>query len=751
MNFKLLYIPFLLLLCFAQSGYPQRRLKAVVKNEDEFIGPFDSWLNAKTKFGATGDGVTDDTQALQAAFDAAARGDVNSTLYIPAGTYLITGTLNINYQINVSIVGAGADATMIKWGGAAHGTMMRINGTAYSKFNRITFNGSSIADVAVEQSWDGSRPHFDTSNEYADDVFIDVAFGIRGGALGHGFAEASILHDQFIRNTSAGVSLGNFNALDVWIRNCSFEECATGVTNTYGAGNFRVYGSTFRNSTVSDMSMHNTGGFSVRGNTSINSNQFFNAALTRNPATTIIEGNTVIDPVNTQAITVANQGPTVFINNKIRSRVAAGRSQGAVIGVTGNSHAFYMGNTFTVANPVSTDSLKIEHNDKVVTADQLGALIVRDFVKSGKPRQRQIFEVPPGANAGTIQAAIDKAVAASGIVHLPYGNYDITTTLFIPANADIQLVGDGYGNGRGTALSWKGTAPGAIISVAGPTRATFRDLTLKGNNTSTNLLVTNADQPASRIFLQEFNQAGGQTGLLADHLDHTLVFGYDSQFSGLQNAINVIGGPLAAAGKPGEARVIIYSGATSNNVVSHQVSNGGNLMVQDTWYEGSIKSQFVNLSDNSIFIAAADRIATPQHADAPSIAFNNFSGRAAFVANDFTGYFGITGDCSRAKILALGMMAEEETMVSNDLASATDARVLLSRARVTHASANRVGSYTVSTVGAYDPEFVEELLTPMLNFKPAVPAKLPKGVTDIMLYRVMSLGGAVGVRVEAGR
>ncbi|HEY2583270.1 MAG TPA: glycosyl hydrolase family 28-related protein [Mucilaginibacter sp.] len=726
---------------------------SIPKTDDEFVGPFDSWLNAKKEFGAKGDGVTDDTDALQNAFNAAASGKNNNTLYLPAGTYLIKSTLTMNYHINVSIVGADPTKTIIKWAGAAHGTMMQINGTAYSKFNRITFNGNKIAGVAVEQSWDGKKPHFDTSNEYADDVFIDVDFGLHGGGLGHGFAETSILRDKFIRNTSAGVSLGNFNALDIWIRNSLFQDCTVGVTNGYGAGNFRVYNCVFRNSTNSDIFNYNTGGFSIRYNTSTHSHQFFLAGGTPNPATTIIERNTIIDPVIAQAITVNNQGPTIFINNIVRSHNSTTAGPVAVFNGSPNSDTFSMGNTFTVANPVAITSKKIEYNDKVVSPTSLNNLKEQVLPDAEPNLHRKVFEVPTGADAASIQSIINEAVRMSGtrpVVHFPLGNYNISTTIFIPANADVQLVGDSYGRERPSMLTWRGTTLGPIISIAGPGKATLRDITLNGNGAAINILITNVDQEGSRIFLQEVYHSGGGIGLSVNQLDHTVVFGYDTQFSGLKKAIDVVGGPFAAAGKPAEGRTIIYSGAESGNDLSHEVSNGGNLMVQDAWYEGGNKSIYANLSGNGIFAADGNHISTPQHTDVPSVKVNNFSGKAIFAADDFTDRFAINGDGSRTKILALGIMAEDDPIVADTSSPKADMRLLLSRTRDYHSNVSGSGSYTISDIGRYDQTFVDEMLANILNIHPIILDALPKGVSDIRLYRVMLINGAKGLDIEGG-
>ncbi|MFN9108497.1 MAG: glycosyl hydrolase family 28-related protein [Bacteroidota bacterium] len=76
------------------------------------------YINGKW-FGAVGDGITDDTFAVQSAVDFALRYRVGSILY-PAGEYIITQTIQINLsyanQLNPIIKGVGKNATIFKSG-----------------------------------------------------------------------------------------------------------------------------------------------------------------------------------------------------------------------------------------------------------------------------------------------------------------------------------------------------------------------------------------------------------------------------------------------------------------------------------------------------------------------------------------------------------------------------------------------------------------------------------------------------------
>src|SRR6266516_6777099 len=250
-------------------------ITSIPADGDEFLGPFPSWTNVTTAYGAAGNGTTDDTGALQRGLDGVGRPGHSPVLFLPSGTYRITRTLVLAFNINVSLVGEEPATTILAWDGERGGDMLSVNGIAYSRITRLTFDGRRRASVAVDQSWDGSRPHFDTGNEYSDVRFVDVEYGLHGGFKGHGFAETSIRRSQFVRNTQAGIALGNFNALDVWVWYSTFEDCAIGIINTPGAGNYHVYNSVFRRSTRSDLAMGNTGGFSARGNYSAGSRAFF--------------------------------------------------------------------------------------------------------------------------------------------------------------------------------------------------------------------------------------------------------------------------------------------------------------------------------------------------------------------------------------------------------------------------------------------------------------------------------------------
>src|SRR3972149_4011481 len=69
-------------------------------------------VNVKS-YGAVGDGVTDDTAAIQAAIDAVTTAG-GGTVYVPSGTYIIGSTLTLPlYPTPITLRGSGS-ATILK-------------------------------------------------------------------------------------------------------------------------------------------------------------------------------------------------------------------------------------------------------------------------------------------------------------------------------------------------------------------------------------------------------------------------------------------------------------------------------------------------------------------------------------------------------------------------------------------------------------------------------------------------------------
>lgn len=122
-------------------------------------------INAKdSRFDAKGDGATDDTAALQAAFDfcfgpvSAPHGTAgiyqNKALYIPPGHYKISAPLTGKYWHGVRIIGAGRFTTHIEQT-TSSASVIVTNGCGYSRFEAMRLTAGA-GGKCFDLDWDGS-------------------------------------------------------------------------------------------------------------------------------------------------------------------------------------------------------------------------------------------------------------------------------------------------------------------------------------------------------------------------------------------------------------------------------------------------------------------------------------------------------------------------------------------------------------------------------------------------------------------
>ena len=726
---------------------------------DEFVGPFPSWANVKTEYGAVGDGKADDTAAIQKALEEVRGKDSpKRVLYFPAGIYRITAMLKLDRishsePLGMSIVGEDPEKTVIKWDGPAGTNMFRYNAW-YASVSRLTFDGAGKAKTAIQHG-----ESFTTANEFTDLVIKDVQFGIEAG-MKAGIAETAVLRCRFYRCAKAAISIQDFNSLDWYIWDCWFEDCGVGATNEYGAGNFHVLKSVFLRSTDADITMRHCGYFSFVGNVSIGSRRFFHAKRAGNWKDTetwgaqgTLQDNVVLDPTDATPIVIENNGPNMVLDNVIRAKGA-----GPLVSNTPPSEVadlIVIGNTWTVEKALVVKGRLTELDNKRVKAGEIKD--VKPAPVPFAPRaDRTVIEVKAGADAAAIQAAIDQAATMKGkrpVVHLPKGSYSVGKSLVIPAGCDLQLIGDGPENA--TQVSGAGGA-NPLIRVTGPTHASFRSFLVNAGNDAVGILVEGCDQPGGRVFGEQLNTTGFEYGFVSEGLSNAAVELRDQGHNGIQ---------VVGAGPGTRPWVTLFCGASSRQsyhkpgIHLYDVQQGGRLLVRDIWYEGNAWS-LMNLTGSGQFayhcgfVAPADRESSKLdwekdlRESVAALQFDGFRGTLAFTLVSSTGSLRVKPPSPDLKLYLLGYMTTNAKMEMGFGGDAVKGQVVAEHVKAFRKDGTGLDS--VEGVGKATPDFIREMLKPLREVKPQPLTALKDDVTDVRFYRVWA-NGKNGVRVVGAK
>lgn len=140
-----------------EKGYPAKQpfvvllrgiaASAVVLSPAPTVtGPRDTGLVVNVRdpaYGAAGDGVADDTAAIQRAIDATARG---GTCYLPPGTYLVSSdTADVLVAVDgITIAGAGADLSTLRTAPESEATrVLNVSGRSDVTVRDLCFDGDA--------------------------------------------------------------------------------------------------------------------------------------------------------------------------------------------------------------------------------------------------------------------------------------------------------------------------------------------------------------------------------------------------------------------------------------------------------------------------------------------------------------------------------------------------------------------------------------------------------------------------------
>lgn len=196
------------------------------------------WIIATAEaYGATGDGATDDTAALQAAVNAAFA--ARTTVYLPAGVYMVSAPIVLPPGEGLTIAGSGW-GTRLKLAPAADTFIFEMQGEDTRVIVRdLTIDGNSLAQGTTGYSGgiNGAGAvaslfyniHFTSCRD--DCLFLG---GQTGGAFGHNNRVSHCLFDESMASTGPGRGVHMNSSDENQITACDFEFLGGAGGTTWG-------------------------------------------------------------------------------------------------------------------------------------------------------------------------------------------------------------------------------------------------------------------------------------------------------------------------------------------------------------------------------------------------------------------------------------------------------------------------------------------------------------------------------------
>ena len=195
----------------------------------------EGWVNVKD-FGAKGDGVTDDTQAIQDAIDN------SKTIYLPPGTYKIKNLKLTNTTLEKTVIGNNANLRI--FGDFDYG--LRISGNNIKLYNISLSISNDITDRGIS----GDQPNVlissNANNIYFENIIIDES--LHCGFVINGNTENINFKNIILNNIGEHgfyISGGNNNKLK--IENISCTGLGKNTDSSHNTALFKIRSTIYSN------------------------------------------------------------------------------------------------------------------------------------------------------------------------------------------------------------------------------------------------------------------------------------------------------------------------------------------------------------------------------------------------------------------------------------------------------------------------------------------------------------------------
>ncbi len=750
---------------------------------DEFSGAMTSWANIKTRFGARGDGKTDDSRAFQLALDSLSCSPAKfntgssgyTTIYIPAGRYVIKSTLILRGKIGIQIIGEDPGSTILEWKGDAVDTMLWTNGSAYYKISRLTFEGNNTRQleglgIHWMNKWktSDSRSFAALNIEVSDCYFKNLAVGLGGGYKWND-SEIKISRCLFSNCSEAGIRIRGANALDYWIWYCRFLNCNKGV-DCY-RGNYHLYYSYFEGSRSSDIFNDNGYYNSVRGCFSNKAEKFsYDTSASSNPFVRIFQNNQVYKPT-TLPITYLHSGKLFLIGNRFdknesdtydkpettfKLNIPYVKRPNTVAYTTWaktNLTILSYKNQFEYKEPYWVRGRSIQ---RYIIEDKNGQKpsMNSDAYLAAMPglpvrKDRKVFEVAKDITAEGLQEIVNQAAALKGqrpLIHFGYGQYYIGKTVTIPAGADIQMVGDGMRYSTVISADPKGFRGNALFHIKGPSTVQIRDLQLsapKGKG-FTAILAEGIDQQQARLLVDQL-YALADTSLAMQGLDYMIVEKNNSFFSDG----NIVSGGKELVRGAGTSTLYCFGGSYAGLTVR----NNGSFVAKDCWWEGGNPAP-VNLKGVGNVTIDGSKMAPTKKDSLPIIKIGEFKGKVSLLNMYIQGGIEVSADNPGLQFLLWNANMYYKKAPLGAISGVRKGKIafvgLSSQCfDSSDPDCKAISPHPDTFVNVDDKNaFLEEMISQTYHAMPARYSHLPSGVSNMYFARISLDGFATGILLQ---